>query len=66
MVIRNIITDQAAQVRFIEDNYMVEKLSAADSDPALRDPILPGASVANPLWLNAGGNKKFSYIFAEL
>jgi len=35
MVIRNIIAHQAAQVRFIEDEHMVEKLSAADSNPAL-------------------------------
>jgi hypothetical protein len=35
MVIRNIIADQAAQVKFIEDNYIVERFSAAASNPAL-------------------------------
>jgi hypothetical protein len=65
MVIRNIITNEPAQMKLIEDNHMVEMISAAASNPAFNNPILPGTSAADPLWLNATGNQKISRIFAE-
>ena len=39
----------------IKDNYMVEKLSAAASNPALRDPILPRTSETGPLGFDPTG-----------
>jgi hypothetical protein len=53
-------------VKFVEDNHMVEKLSTAAPDPSFRDPILPGTSAANPLWLDAAGNHQICNVFAKL
>ena len=65
MVIGNIITDQALQVEFIEDEYMVGRLFVTTSHTAFRDSTSPGASVANSLWLNAAGNQEISHILAK-
>jgi hypothetical protein len=45
VIIRDIIPDQTAQMNVIEDDQVIEKLSATASDPAFRDPILPRAYV---------------------
>jgi hypothetical protein len=43
MIIRDVIPDQTAQMNVIEDNQVIEKLSATASDPAFSDSILPRA-----------------------
>jgi hypothetical protein len=49
----------------IENDYVVEKLSSAASNPSLGKPILPGTAPAGSLWLNAAGNQKICHILAE-
>ena len=39
MIVGDVIANQAAQVRFIEGNHMIEKLTAAASDPALGNSV---------------------------
>jgi hypothetical protein len=41
MVVGDVIPNQAAQMRFIQGNDMVEELSATASNPTLRESILP-------------------------
>ena len=42
MVVTHVLADEAPQVAFIQCNHMIEKLPAATSDPAFREPVLPG------------------------
>ena len=42
VIVKDVITNQPAQVIFIQDDHMVQQFPAAASDPALRDSILPG------------------------
>ena len=39
MIIRDVFPDQTAQMNLIEDDYVIEKLSATTFDPAFRDSI---------------------------
>ena len=39
VIIRDVIPDQTAQMNVIEDDQVIEKLSATASDPAFRDSI---------------------------
>src|SRR4249919_1300955 len=43
VIIRDVIPDQTAQMNVIEDDQVIEKLSATASDPAFRDSVLPRA-----------------------
>jgi hypothetical protein len=43
VIIRDVIPDQTAQMNVIENDQVIEKLSATVSDPAFRDSILPWA-----------------------
>ena len=46
MIVGDVIANQTAQVRFIEGNHMIEKLTAAAPDPALGNSVLPGTRMA--------------------
>ena len=45
VIIRDVIQDETAQLNVIEDDQVIEKLSAAASDPAFRDSNLQGLCV---------------------
>ena len=42
VIVKDVITNQPAQVIFIQDDHMVQQFRAAAPDPTLRDSILPG------------------------
>jgi hypothetical protein len=42
MIAADVITNQPAQVTFIEHDYLVQQFPAVAADPAIRDSILPG------------------------
>ena len=44
MVIANILGQQPLEVLLIQDDHVVEQVSSATPNPALRDAILPGAA----------------------
>ena len=44
VVVRDILSEQATAMPFVEHDDMVEQVTPTTSDPALRDPVLPGAS----------------------
>ena len=60
VIIRDVISDQTAQMNVIEDNQVIEKLSATASDPAFRDSILPRACRAYACGFYAAGCKPLS------
>jgi hypothetical protein len=55
VIIRDVILDQTAQMNVVEDNQVIEKLSATASDPAFRHSILPRACRANACGSHAAG-----------
>ena len=42
VVVTHVLADEAPQMAFIQCNHMIEKLTATTSDPAFREPVLPG------------------------
>ena len=42
MVVIHVLADEAPQMAFVQCNHIIEKLPAATSDPAFREPVLPG------------------------
>ena len=41
MIIGDVIADETTQMSVVEDDHVIEKLSATASDPAFGNPILP-------------------------
>ena len=66
MIIRYIVLHERAPVGLIEDEYMIQKISATTSNPAFRHSILPGTSETNPLGFDATGYQQIRHILAEL
>jgi hypothetical protein len=50
----------------IEDDYMVEQIPMAVADPALGDAVLPRASEARPLGLDAEAPHRLDHFTIEL
>ena len=55
VVVIHIITDQPAEMRFIQRDDVVEDLSPATSHPSFRDSILPRRLYARPFGLHSRG-----------
>jgi hypothetical protein len=66
VIVRDIIPDHAAQKNVIEDDQVIEKLSATAPDPAFRDSILPRACRAYARGFHATGDKQLGYGLAKL
>ena len=50
LMVGHIFADESAEMDFIECNDVIEKLSAAASDPSFRDSVLPGWLDLRPLY----------------
>ena len=66
VIIRDIVFDETAQVSLVEDEYVIQKISATASNPAFRDSILPGTSETDPLGFDATGYQQIRHILVEL
>jgi hypothetical protein len=66
MIVRNVITDQTAQMKFVQDNHMIQELVSAASYPSFRDSILPGTCRAYAFRLHCAGSQKIGYFLAKL
>ena len=66
MIIGDVIADQTTQMSIIEDDHVLEKLSATASDPAFGNPILPRACRACARGFQAAGCKQLGYLFSKL
>lgn len=53
VVVTDVLVHQAFQVTFIENDQMVEHISAAIADTAFRNTFLPRTLEAGPLWLDS-------------
>ena len=60
------IPDQTAQMSVIADDQVIEKLSAATSDPAFRNSILPGTCRAYASRFHAGSCQQIGHLLAKL
>ena len=66
VIVRDVIPDQTTQMNVIEDDQVIEKLSATASDPAFRDSILPRACRAYACGFHAAGCQQLGYLLAKL
>ena len=53
VIITDVLVHEAFQMPFVENDHMVEQISAAVPDPSLRNAVLPRASEAGLLGLDA-------------
>jgi hypothetical protein len=66
VIIGDVIADQTTQMSVIEDDHVIEKLSATASDPAFGNPILPRACSACARGFHAAECKQLSYLRSKL
>lgn len=66
VVIADVFVHQALQMPFIEHDYMVEQIAAAGTDPPFRNTVLPRASKAGSLELDAEALHGIDNFFIEL
>jgi hypothetical protein len=66
MIIGDVIADQTTQMSVVEDDHVIEKLSATASDPAFGNPILPRACSACAGVFHAAGCKQLGYLLSKL
>jgi hypothetical protein len=66
VIVRDIIPDHAAQKNVIEDDQVIEKLSATAPDPAFRDSILPRACRAYACGFHTAGCQQLGDLLAKL
>ncbi len=53
VIIRDVVLDEMVQVSLVEDEYVIQKVSATASDPAFCDSILPRDCRTNACGLHA-------------
>ena len=53
VIITDVLVHEAFQMPFVENDHMVEQISAAVADPTLRNAVLPRASETSLLGLDA-------------
>ena len=66
VIIPDILIHKTFQMAFIENDHMVEQVSAATPYPALRDTILPRTSEAGPFGLDAEALYRIDDFFIKL
>ena len=66
VIIRNIVFDETTQVILVENEYVIQKISATASNPAFRDSILPGTSETDALGFDATGYQQIRDILVKL
>src|ERR1039458_1833746 len=53
VIVTDVIIHQALQMPFIQNDHMVEQIASAVANPTLSNTVLPRASEAGPLGLDA-------------
>jgi hypothetical protein len=66
MIIKYIVLNEMAQVSLVEDEYVIQKISATASDPAFSNSILPGACWAYARGFQAAGRQEIGYLLTKL
>ena len=55
VVVGHVVSEQAPEMTFAEDDHVIEKLSSTGSHPSLGDRVLPGAAVRRAHGIDAEG-----------
>jgi len=66
VVVTGIVLDKTAQVRLVEDEYVIQKISATAFDPTLGHAILPRAGGGYALGSHAAGGKQTGDLLTKL
>ena len=66
VVVADVFVHQAFQVAFIENDHMVEQITAAVANPALGNTVLPRTAETGSLELNAEAFYCIDHFFIEL
>ena len=66
VIVRDVVLDESEQVSLVEDEDVIQKISATTSDPAFRHSILPRACRAYASGFHAAGCQQIGYLVAEL
>ena len=66
VIITDVLVHEAFQMPFVENDHMVEQISAAVPDPSLRNAVLPRASEAGLLGLDAEALHRLNHFAIEL
>jgi len=66
MVVVDVLTHEALEVTFIQNDHMVEQVAATAADPTLCNPVLPRTSEARPLWLDTEALDRINHFGAEV
>jgi len=66
VIVGDVIPDQTAQMHVIENDHMIQKISATASDPAFRDSILPRTCRTNACGFHAARCQHIGHLCAEL
>ena len=66
VVIANVIIHETFQMLLVQNNHMVEQISAAVANPALGEAVLPWAPKTGPLWLDIETPYRLNHFFVEL
>ena len=66
VVVTDILVHQPPQMSFVQHYYMVEQISSTTADPTLGNAVLPRASKAGLLWLDAKALHSSDHLFTEV
>jgi len=66
MVVADVLGHEPFQVSLVQDNYVIEQVSSATTDPTFRDPVLPGTTKGSPHRLAPHLSRERHHVFAEL
>ena len=66
VVVTDIVLDETAQVSRVEDEYVIQKISATASDPTLGHSILPRACGSYAFGSHAAGVKQIGCLLTQL
>jgi hypothetical protein len=66
VVVRDVLAEQTPQVNLVQHDHVVEQFPAATADPAFSDTVLPRASEAGSLGMDAGALHCVDHFFVEL
>ena len=66
MVIEDVLRHEPFEMPLIQDDRMVQEVSSATPDPALRDPVLPRTAKSSSGCLASQVSQRRNYIRSEL
>src|ERR1039458_6725184 len=66
VVVTDVLVHQTFQMPLVQDDQMIEQITATVTDPALGDTVLPWTSEAGSFWLDAEGLQGVDDFFVEV